>query len=145
MLSPDNKLILAHPILTYLALDERRREPLTASSAAIAAPAIPPLSSRRRQKENELASERIAQQKKDLSRGFAASILFAVFGALFVLLGLLRFLLISDDWLNLLAFGIGAVFIPVGAYLARWHWLTARSLIEDEEQVTREREQSVRE
>jgi hypothetical protein len=143
LLAPDNKIILASPILTYLELDESRRGTLSGNTGAIMAPAIPALSSRRRQKEKELAGERIAEQKKDLSRGFAASILFAVFGALFVLLGLLRMFLVSDDWLNLLAFAIGVVFIPMGVYLARWHWLTARSLNEDEEQLKGEIEQTV--
>ena len=136
MLSADNKVILAKPIQTYLALDETAQGTFGTSLAADkrTAPA-PQRSTQRKQKAAEIALERIAIEKRDFTRGVLYGILFIVFGAIFILISILREMFISSDWLNWVGFAIGLLFLPLGAYFAYWFYKSSQSLSRDEEEI----------
>ena len=136
VLSADNKVILAKPIQTYLALDETAQGTFGTSLAADkrTAPA-PQRSTQRKQKAAEIALERIAIEKRDFTRGVLYGILFIVFGAIFILISILREMFISSDWLNWVGFAIGLLFLPLGAYFAYWFYKSSQSLSRDEEEI----------
>ena len=139
MLSADNKVTLAKPIQTYLALDEHIQgnwgTGLPADKDVLS---IPQRSTQRKQKAAEIALERIANEKRDFTRGVWYGILFIVFGCIFILISFLRQSFISDDWLNWLGFAVGFVFLPLGGYFAYWFLKSSQSLSKDEEEIGEE-------
>ena len=136
-LSTDNKVVLARPIQTYLELDEE--SPADIEGATANETTSPPqISERRRRKAAEIAYERIANEKKDISRGFFYGFFFLVFGAVFLTISLSRLILVSNDWLNLVGFGVGLVFTALGGYLALWFHKLSRSLSIEEKTINEE-------
>jgi hypothetical protein len=139
LLSTDNKVTLARPIQTYLSLDEHVPGNLgTSLSPDRDAPFIPQRSTQRKRKSAEIALERIANEKRDFSRGVWYGILFIVFGCIFILVSFLRQVFISSDWLNWLGFAVGLIFLPLGGYFAYWFFKSSQSLSKDEEEIGEE-------
>ena len=135
--SIDNKVVLARPIQTYLEVDEQ--PPADTERATASEPTeVPQISDRRRRKAAEIAYERIAIEKKDLSRGFFFGSFFLVFGAVFLIISLARLLLVSNDWLNLVGLGFGLIFTALGGYLALWFHKLSRSLSNEEKTIKEE-------
>jgi pilus assembly protein TadC len=132
-LSADDKVVLARPIQTYLQLDDEPQDPVDGESAS-----IPEISARRRKKAIALAYERIAQEKKDVTRGFFYGVFFLVFGTIFLATSFSRLVLISNDWLNLVGFAFGLIFAVMGAYLALWFRKLSRSLSREEKTIKEE-------
>jgi len=99
---------------------------------------IPAISPQRKRRAAELALQRIANQERDVVRGFFYGSLFVVFGGIFILASSLRWLFVSDDWLNLVGLGLGLVFIPVGIYFGYWFYRSSQALKRDEEEIKRE-------
>ena len=136
-LSPDHKVVLARPIQTYLHLGEESSNG-GESDDADAPVSIPPLSVRRKKQTVELAYERIAQEKKDVTRGFVYGTFFLVFGIVFLLTSLSRLVLVSNDWLNVAGFVFGLVFASMGVYLVLWFRKLSRSLSREEKTLKEE-------
>lgn len=139
LLSSDHKVTLAKPIQTYLGLGEEIQGPAEMRSAGEnETPSIPQRSDLRKRKTAELALDRIADEKRDVTRGIFYGILFIVFGGTFILISFLRQLFVSSDWLNLVGFGLGLVFVPLGAYFAYWFYKSSQTLSEDEKEIGEE-------
>ena len=139
LLSDDNKVTLAVPIQTYLSLqDDTLTSPGIGSFPDKESAAGPERSTLRKRKAAEIALERIANEKKDMSRGVWYGVLFIVFGGIFILVSFLRQLYLSSDWLNWLGFAVGLVFVPLGAYFAYWFHKSSQSLRRDEEEISEE-------
>ena len=138
MLSSDNKVTLAVPLQTYLALDDHLPGSVETILPPEDAAAVPQRSTQRKRKAAEMALERIANEKKDFSRGVLYGILFIVFGSVFILISILREAFVSSDWLNWIGFAVGLFFLPLGAYFAYWFLKSSQSLSKDEEEIGEE-------
>lgn len=123
-----HKLILAHPIKTYLELDEKSKAPGTAEYLD---PALPSgglqLSDRRRKRSAQLASERINQQKKSEHRGFAAGFILSILGGLLLLSTWARAFILGNDWLGFTGIAAGLFLIFLGLAVAIWFYRLMRS------------------
>jgi hypothetical protein len=137
--SVDNKITLAKPIQTYLALDEHVPGILgTSLPADKGTTSSPERSTQRKRIAAEIALERIAIEKRDFTRGVFYGILFIVFGGIFILISFLREMFISSDWLNWIGFAIGVLFLPLGAYFAYWFYKSSQILSRDEDEIGEE-------
>jgi predicted RNA-binding Zn-ribbon protein involved in translation (DUF1610 family) len=136
LLSSDNKITLAKPIQTYLALDDQVQG--TDYPPDKGAASIPQRSTQRKRKTAEIALERIANEKRDFTRGIFYGLLFIIFGMIFILISFLREAFVSSDWLNWIGFAVGLVFLPLGAYFALWFYNSSQSLSRDEEEIGEE-------
>lgn len=138
LLSADNKVTLAVPLQTYLSLDGR----VSGSAGPTLPPndtsVVPERSTQRKRKAAEIALERIANEKRDFTRGVLYGILFIAFGIIFILVSYLRATFVSSDWLNWIGFAVGLLFLPLGAYFAIWFRKTLQSLSRDEEEIGEE-------
>ncbi len=132
--SSDHKVILAKPIRTYLEPESTE----LGSSPNNELRVIPRASPERQKRAAELAIERIADEKKDLRRGFIYGIVFAIFGGVFLIISLLRILFVTSDWLNFVGFGFGFLILVVGIYLATWFFRSWQSLGIEEEEIGEE-------
>jgi len=137
-LSSDHKLILVKPIETYMVLEETPGIVPEGPWEGNVAQPIPAISPQRKRRAAELALQRIANQERDVVRGFFYGSLFVVFGGIFILASSLRWLFVSDDWLNLVGLGLGLVLIPVGIYFGYWFYRSSQALKRDEEEIKRE-------
>ena len=138
LLSNDNKVTLAVPLQTYLSLDGRVPGSTITNLPPNDTAIIPERSTQRKRKAAEIALERIADEKRDSSRGVLYGILFIVFGIIFILVSFLRETFVSSDWLNWLGFAVGLLFLPLGAYFAYWFYKSSESLSRDEEEIGEE-------
>ena len=138
MLSADNKVTLAKPIQTYLALDDHATASWGTDLPDKDVLSIPQRSNQRKQKAAEIALERIANEKRDFTKGIWYGILFIVFGCIFILVAFLRQSFISSDWLNWIGFAVGLAFLPLGAYFAYWFYKSSQTLSRDEEEIGEE-------
>jgi uncharacterized membrane protein YcjF (UPF0283 family) len=136
--SSDHKVILAKPIQTYLESAEQPQSIEFGSSGDNEIRVIPQLSPERQKRAAELAIERIADEKKDLRKGFIYGIVFTIFGGIFLIISLLRLLFVTGDWLNFAGFGFGFLIMAVGIYLATWFFRSSRSLGIEEEEIGEE-------
>ncbi len=136
--SSDHKVILAKPIQTYLEPEGQPQSPGLGSSVNNELRVIPQVSPERQKRAAELAIERIADEKKDLRRGFVYGIVFTIFGGIFLVISLLRILFVTSDWLNFVGFGVGFLILLVGIYLATWFFRSWRSLGIEEEEIGEE-------
>lgn len=136
-LSADDKVVLARPIQTYLQLADEPQD-LGDGESVSEISSIPEISARRRKKAITLAYERIAQEKKDVTRGFLYGVFFLVFGTLFLVTSFSRLVLISNDWLNLVGFAFGLIFAALGIYLTLWFRQVSRSLSREEKTIKEE-------
>ena len=134
--SVEGKIVMAHPAQTYAdpsfqaRSEGRKANPLRRNQ----------ISAARRIKSTELALERTFLEKDRALKGFVYGILLMVFGGLLTVLTFLRNTFLFDDWLNLIGFGLGLIFIPLGAYITIWFTLTSRAKDKEEAEIIRERE-----
>jgi hypothetical protein len=136
LLSSDYKVTLARPIQTYMALGDQVDDSGEMGSASEMETSS--ISPQRKRRAAELALERIAFEKRDVTRGIFYGFFFIVFGGLFLFISFLRQLFVSSDWLNLVGFGLGLVFIPLGIYFAYWFYKSSQYLDKDAEELGEE-------
>ena len=135
-MSGDYKVTLARPLQTYMALGDQVSAPEELGSASETESSS--ISPQRKRRAAELALERIANEKRDVTRGIFYGIFFIIFGAVFLFISSLRQAFISSDWLNLVGFGLGLVFVPLGIYFAYWFYKSSQYLDKDEEELGEE-------
>jgi hypothetical protein len=135
VVSFEHKLVLANPDQTFVDLTTQ-----SAQSRPADAQWGNQISASRRRRASELALERTMDEKDRALKGFVYGILLVVFGGLLMVIAFLRYSFLSDDWLNIIGFGLGLVFIPLGAYTTVWFSLMARSKGKEEAEIIRDRE-----
>lgn len=140
VLTPDRRILLAHPIDTYLAPPQGQPDPGAEMMPSLPPPrAITPAEVQRRRRSVALAGERSALRKKQARQlsGFGA-VLVGV-GILAAGVALARWLVGSGTWIDVALAALAIiVLIPTGIYLRVSSAITIRLLDQEEQALEQE-------
>lgn len=126
IITPEGKLVLSQPLTLYSDREKESKGPRKANKTL--QPLSPPrMSPERLLRSSQLTYVRLTQEKQRAFGGLVLGVLLLIFGGVFLILAYARYLLIATDWMNLVGFGLGILFIPLGLYLIVWFALAIQT------------------
>ncbi|MEW5717953.1 MAG: hypothetical protein AB1817_04935 [Chloroflexota bacterium] len=126
MVSLDNRVVLAHPIPTYLTSDNSTEKSAPAQ-ARLSTATRPPISANRKKRTAHLAYERMTRQEQLDRSGLIYGMLALGFGGVLAILCWLRSEYLQDDWIGWVGRWLGALVFAAGAFVAIWFYRSLRS------------------
>lgn len=137
VVSNGGRVILAHPIRSYLLSDNvEGREARPSSPPAFAT--RPPLSPERKKRAVRLMHERLVHQEQLYHSGLIYGILAVVFGGLLGLLSWLRSEYVSGDWTSWLGLGFGTIVFAIGLFVTIWFLRALKSVRVSKREIEKE-------
>jgi hypothetical protein len=121
LFSSEHKLILAEPITTYhdssLASDDLGGRQRLFPGAG---PETLQLSDHRKRKADQLARERVSQERKTFRQGLVSGFLVIILGGLLLLSIGIHIYYFESNWLDLAGIVVGGCFLGLGLFIVVW-------------------------